>query len=107
VAHGPGDNSIPWLAWGPDLRADGTTPRSDGLTWACPDFSSSDGTHPSASGQQKVAQMLLTFFQTDSTARAWYLWRDRHCVADGPTGQLHPHEGPSTPALGRPPIRVY
>jgi hypothetical protein len=75
LAYGPGDNSIPWLAWGPYLWADGTTPRSDGLSWFCSDLSSSDGTHPSASGQQKVAQMLLTFFQTDSTARAWYLAR--------------------------------
>ena len=75
LAYGPGDNTIAWLAWGPYLWADGTTPRSDGLTWACPEFSSSDLTHPSASGQQKVAQMLLTFFQTDSTARAWYLAR--------------------------------
>jgi len=34
-----------------------------------------DGTHPGTSGQRKVADMLLTFFQTDSTARAWYLAR--------------------------------
>jgi hypothetical protein len=75
LGYGPGDNTIPWLAWGPYLWADGTTPRSDGLIWTCSDFSSGDGTHPSTSGQQKVAQMLLAFFQTDSTARAWYLAR--------------------------------
>ncbi|MCX6545279.1 MAG: hypothetical protein NTV05_12825 [Acidobacteria bacterium] len=75
LAYGPGDNTIPWLGWGPYLWADGITPRSDGLSWTCSDLSSSDGTHPSASGQQKVAQMLLTFFQTDLTARAWYLVR--------------------------------
>jgi len=66
---------IPWIAWGPYLWADGMTPRRDGLTWACSDLSASDGTHPSTSGQRKVADMLLTFFQTDSTARAWYLAR--------------------------------
>jgi hypothetical protein len=62
----------PWLSWGPYLWADGLRPRSDGLTWSCSDLQASDGTHPSPSGQQKVASMLLSFFQTDSTARLWY-----------------------------------
>jgi uncharacterized protein (TIGR03437 family) len=68
-----GPTAFPWLAWGPYLWADGTTPRSDGLTWACSDVQASDGTHPSASGQQKVAAMLLDFFHTDPTARLWYV----------------------------------
>jgi lysophospholipase L1-like esterase len=63
----------PWVAWGPYLWADGIRPRSDGLTWACSELSSSDGTHPSASGQQKVAAMLLDFMRTDATAREWFL----------------------------------
>lgn len=62
----------PWLAWGPYLWADGLTPRSDGLIWACSDFND-DGIHPSPSGRQKVAQMLLDFFKSDSTARLWFL----------------------------------
>jgi uncharacterized protein (TIGR03437 family) len=63
----------PWLAWGPYLWADGTRPRSDGLTYVCSDFAN-DGTHPAPSGaRQKVAQMLLDFFKTDSTARLWFL----------------------------------
>jgi hypothetical protein len=62
----------PWLAWGPYTWADGLTPRSDGLTWTCPDFNP-DGTHPSAFGAQKYAAYLLGFLQTDSSARAWYL----------------------------------
>src|SRR5206468_1021451 len=61
----------PWLAWGPYLWADGLTPRSDGLTWQCADLQS-DGTHPSSSGASKVAQMLLSFFQTDPVASRWY-----------------------------------
>ena len=63
----------PWLAWGPYLWADGLVPRSDGLTWACDDFVSSDRTHPSPSGRLKVAQMLLRFFSTDSTTKPWFL----------------------------------
>jgi lysophospholipase L1-like esterase len=64
--------AAPWLAWGPYLWADGLRPRSDGLTWTCADFQS-DGTHPSASGRQKVASRLLEFVRTDPTAREWYL----------------------------------
>jgi hypothetical protein len=65
-------SAAPWLAWGPYLWADGVNPRADGLSWACSDFNA-DGTHPSASGRQKVAARLLAFVQTDPTAREWYL----------------------------------
>jgi hypothetical protein len=63
----------PWLAWGPYPWADGTTPRNDGLTWICPTDYQADGTHPSAIGRQKVADMLLKFFTTDSTTVPWFL----------------------------------
>jgi hypothetical protein len=63
----------PWLSWGPALWADGTTPRSDGFTWVCPDDYISDGTHPSLIGRQKVANMLFNFFTTDATAVPWFL----------------------------------
>ncbi len=61
----------PWLSWGPYLWADGLNPRSDGLIWQCRDFND-DGTHPSQSGREKVAQMLLTFFKTDATTKMWF-----------------------------------
>lgn len=64
--------TAPWLAWGPYLWADGERARSDGLAWSCSDLQS-DGTHPSTSGRQKVAQHLLQFVRTDITAREWYL----------------------------------
>ena len=64
---------VPWLAWGPYLWANGETPRADGLKWIFPDDYQKDGIHPSRSGEQKVAQMLLDFFTKDSTAIAWFL----------------------------------
>ncbi|MCI0595893.1 MAG: hypothetical protein L0Z48_05045 [candidate division Zixibacteria bacterium] len=69
-ASGPMES--PYLAWGPYLWADGLVPRSDGLIWECSDFSTNDGTHPSASGRMKVANMLLNFFQNDPAAQVWY-----------------------------------
>jgi hypothetical protein len=63
----------PWLAWGPYLWADGTTQRTDGLTWQCADTQTSDGTHPTASGCLKVATLLLNFFKSDLTATPWFL----------------------------------
>ena len=73
LAFSGGNAKAPWLAWGPYTWADGTTPRSDGLTWLCPGDYISDGTHPSMQGRQKVAQMLLNFFTTDATATPWFL----------------------------------
>ncbi|MFQ5654325.1 MAG: hypothetical protein ACE5GW_06305, partial [Planctomycetota bacterium] len=71
--HDPqaGPVEAPLLLWGPYLWADGVIPRSDGLTWLEEDFQS-DGTHPSASGEQKVGDLLSAFFATDATAQVWY-----------------------------------
>jgi PKD repeat protein len=63
----------PWIAWGPYLWADGTSPRSDGLIWNLEDFAISDGTHPSSSGMEKVANLLLDFFKTSAHTQAWFL----------------------------------
>ncbi len=62
----------PWLSWGPSLWAKGDAARSDGLKWLVSDFAT-DGTHPSTSGRQKVAQLLIQFFTTDETTKPWFL----------------------------------
>jgi hypothetical protein len=62
----------PWLGWGPYLWTDGTKGRRDGFVWSCDDVVA-DGTHPSANGRLKVADLLLHFFSTDPTARSWFL----------------------------------
>lgn len=69
-----GPNGVsPWLAWGTYLWADGAVPRSDGLTWECPDDFEQDGVHPSAVGEQKVAALLFDFFSNEATACPWFL----------------------------------
>ena len=67
-----GTVGAPWLSWAAYLWADGLVPRSDGLTWECADFQD-DGTHPSTSGRQKVAAMLLAFFRADTVASRWFV----------------------------------
>ncbi len=70
--NGAGANA-PWLSWGVYQWADGLTPRSDGLTWVCPDDYQNDGTHPSVTGRQKVAALMLDFYRNDSTTCPWFL----------------------------------
>jgi hypothetical protein len=68
-----GEVKSPLLLWGPYLWGDGMKPRkSDGLVWKRQDLAA-DGTHPSQSGRQKVAEMLLKFFKTDVNAKSWFL----------------------------------
>ncbi|TWT45185.1 hypothetical protein RAS1_16070 [Phycisphaerae bacterium RAS1] len=68
-----GPVNSPLVQWGPYLWADGMVARSDGLIWQQTDFSASDGTHPSASGAQKVANMLLAFFRESPKSRLWFV----------------------------------
>lgn len=63
---------VPLLLWGPYLWAEGTKGRKiDKLTWEPRDFAG-DGVHPSESGRQKVAQLLLEFFARDPMAQGWF-----------------------------------
>ncbi|MHC4404632.1 MAG: hypothetical protein ACYTG0_33685 [Planctomycetota bacterium] len=67
-----GDVKAPLLLWGPYLWADGVQGRKiDGLVWTREDLAG-DGTHPSASGRDKVARLLLDFFTTDPLAKSWF-----------------------------------
>jgi hypothetical protein len=63
----------PVLLWGPYLWADGVRPRkSDKLVWERRDLTK-DGVHPSKSGQEKVANLLLEFFKNDAGAKTWFV----------------------------------
>lgn len=68
---GKGTVEAPVLLWGPYMWADGTNPRSDGLIWVRDDFEG-DGTHPAPSGEQKVGDMLTSFFNSDVSTKPWY-----------------------------------
>lgn len=67
-----GSVAAPWLSWGPYLWANGSLKRADGFFYEETDFGP-DGTHPSKSGQQKVANLLLSFFKNDTTTRSWFV----------------------------------
>jgi hypothetical protein len=68
-----GTVTAPLLLWGPYLWADGTTPRqSDKLVYTRDDLAR-DGTHPSESGRDKVARVMLTFFENDPLAKSWFV----------------------------------
>jgi hypothetical protein len=62
----------PWAGWGPYLWTNGTKGRSDGLTWTRDDVRAQDGTHPPPSGSQKVAGLLVRFFETSPTSKGWF-----------------------------------
>jgi hypothetical protein len=61
-----------WLAWGPYIWADGVKPSKAGLVWLREDLSP-DGVHPSVMGREKVAQLLMAFFKSDSTTVPWFI----------------------------------
>ena len=61
---------VPWIAWGAYLWANGTLPRSDGLTWQRDDFES-DGEQLSPMGARKAATLLMQFLYSEPTA-SWF-----------------------------------
>jgi len=69
-ARGP--VKAPWMSWGPDLWANGSTPRKDGYHYVEGDLRADDGTHEEVQGQDKVGRALLNFFETDTTTRGWF-----------------------------------
>lgn len=66
------EGKAPWATWGPYLWANGTTPRSDGLSWQRSDFLA-DGFNLSEAGARKSAGMLMKFLLSEPTAAGWFM----------------------------------
>ena len=66
-------DKAPVALWGPYLWADGTKGRAAGDLMYKREDLAGDGTHPSQSGRQKVAELLLKFFKADPYAKGWFL----------------------------------
>jgi hypothetical protein len=63
----------PWMGWGDYYWANGLLPRTDGTYWSCQDLGK-DGVHPTyPGGQLKIAESLLTFLKSDTTATPWFV----------------------------------
>lgn len=70
-----GEVRAPLLVWGPYLWADGVRPRkTDQLVWLRDDLVG-DGVHPSTSGRDKVAGLLLDYCRQSPLASPWYTGR--------------------------------
>jgi hypothetical protein len=67
----PEANAV-WAEWGPYLWTDGVKGRKDGMVYLRSDVGV-DGLHPSPAGQQKIASMLLKFFETDPVTKGWFM----------------------------------
>ena len=68
-----GEVKAPVVLWGPYLWTDGTAGRkTDGMVWTREDCGP-DGTHPSRSGCDKVAALLLGFLKSDFSAAPWFV----------------------------------
>lgn len=67
------DGKVPLVLWGPYLWSDGEKGRKAGdVVYKREDYRD-DGTHPSDTGRQKVAEQLVKFFTTDATAKGWFV----------------------------------
>lgn len=95
-----GEVKAPFLSWGPYLWANGQTPRDDGLTWQYQDLTN-DCTHPTLSGRQKVADLLMDFFKTDSTTQSWFLVNGQPPVTNTPTPTTTITLTPGTTAISQ------
>jgi lysophospholipase L1-like esterase len=70
--------AAPVLLWAPYFWTNGTAPRSDGTAADRIDFEP-DGVHPSQTGENKLAAILLEFFRTSPYTRCWFV-ANQYCL---------------------------
>lgn len=66
-----GPVNAPVMLWAKDLWANGATPRSDGLSWLPEDYEP-DFIHPSAEGEQIVANLWSSAMAASPAIKPWY-----------------------------------
>jgi hypothetical protein len=84
IYSGP-DTEAPWIAWGPNVWADGRNLRAyDNLRWICPsDYDTGlNGFDLSSTGQVKVADRLFTFCTTEPTILPWIYGLPYDCFTE-------------------------
>ncbi len=67
---------VPYIVWGPPLWADGSNPTEyNGLTWNCETEFADDGGgyHLTDVGKDKLGNILLDFFRTDTLTKGWFM----------------------------------
>lgn len=67
------EKKIPYTTWGNYSWSNGNYPRKDGFYLDCETDLGADGLHLSASGEEKVGQLMFNYFSTDETSMAWFL----------------------------------
>ena len=106
LRHNGEDPPAPVLAWGPYIWANGTTPRSDGLSWQISDFET-DRVHPNDSGRSKVAQQFMSVL-TDAHRAPWYrrLPTSRVVMREVSADATLDAQQPNTPFGTQPSLRI-
>jgi len=85
--------TMPWLAWGGNLWADGKNLRSDGMNWICPDDYRGDGVHPGLLGRTKWRNVVIAPFINEPTT---YWFRKQNTHVKGAVGnETKPHVYPN------------
>ncbi len=85
LSYSGADADAAWVAWGPNFWADGRNLRTyDNLRWLCPgDFDTDEnGFFLAGTGQQKVADRLLSFFITEPTTTPWIFGLPYQCFTE-------------------------
>ena len=85
LAYSGDDPVAPWLAWGPNIWADGRNIRTyDGLRWLCPGDYDTDGNgyYLGGSGLTKISSRLYDFFTTSPVTTPWIFGLPYECFTE-------------------------
>lgn len=106
IHHSPGfefagaGRKAPLVTWGSYHWSDGSRKRSDGFYLDCATDLGGDGLHLSEAGENKIGQLMLTFFATDSLAKLWFLKSGSTAITEAiPAAELNAYPNPAQETL--------